>query len=223
MSGRLLGRSYAVLYLGDKDDAARRGVEDALDAGGAGPPARSVTLTLPFDPQALMGLVHGDQTFSTLANVGAVGRELGLQYANGGDSLWSVVRGELVQESSGPFGSPVDGVVVVSNWRPDGAGDAASARNDAAQQLLAGMLEGLQSSGLKVVGVESFKGDGQPSTLGGFEGLSTVNDVDLLPGTVALGMLLATNTTGHFGVSAPDGVIPNLNPLIVAQAPVGAG
>jgi hypothetical protein len=224
LTGRLQGRSYAVLYLGGKDDAARKGVEEALAAGGAGPPVRSTTLTLPFDAGVLMDLVQKNSSFAGLDDLAAVGHELGLQYASGSDSLWSVVRGELVEEGTGQLTSPVDGVVVVSDWLPESTNDpAAKLRNDEAAQLVAGMLNGLEDSGLKVVGVESYKGDGKPSTLAGFEGLSTVNDVDLLPGTVALGLLLATDAVGHYGVSAPDGVVPDLSPLLVAQTPAGAG
>jgi len=220
MSGRLAGRTYAVLYLGGKDDAARKGVEDALATAGAGPPVRSTTLALSFDPNALIQLVHGNSAFADLPDVSAIGHELGEQYAQGSDTLWSVVRGKLVQESIGSPDTGVDGVVVVGDWVPDNSTDPETkARDDAGRELLAGVLQGLEDSGLKVVGVESFKSDGDPSTLDGFAGLSTVNDVNLLPGMVALGMLLATDDTGHYGVSAPDGAIPDLSPLLVAQTP----
>jgi len=224
MSGRLTGQSYAVLYLGQKDNAARKGVEDALAAAGAGTPVRSTTLSLSFDPAALVKRVQGSGTFADLTDVGAIGRELGRQYAVGSDSLWSLVRDTLVQESTGPLDTAVSGVVVVGDWLPDPTKDPVQkARNTAAQELLDGVLQGLADSGLKVVGVESFKGDGDQSTLNGFQGLSTVNDVDLLPGQVALGMLLATEDTGHYGIAAPDGVIPDLSPLLVAQAPASGG
>lgn len=224
LAGRLAGRSYAVLYLGGTDDAARKGVEETLAAGGAGPPVRATTLTLPFDGDALMGLVRKSPAFASLHDLAAVGHELGLEYATGDDRLWSVVRGELVQERTGQPTAPVDGVIVVGDWLPDATDDpAAKRRNDEASELVAGLLSGLADSGRKVVGVESYKGDGKPSTLAGFEGVSTVNDVDLLPGAVALGLLLSTDAVGHYGVSAPDGVIPDLRPLLAAETTTGGG
>jgi hypothetical protein len=224
LAGRLAGRSYAVLYLGKKDDNARAGIEDTLALAGAGAPIRTTTISLPFDSGALLSAVRDDAAFATLPDPAAIGEVLGRQFANGGDSLWSLVRPVLVEENSGQEDRAVDGVIVVGNWLPDPATDQKTKQeDDAANQLLDGLVQGLQDSGRTIVGVESWRGDGEPSTLGDFKNVSTVNDVDLVPGRVALAVLLAGDDKGHhYGLSAPNGVVPDLAPL-VALAPTTTG
>jgi hypothetical protein len=220
MDGRLADAEVGVLFLGPIDPAVRSAVERTLTDAGAGAPVRVTALELPADPAALEGLIADDPTlaaFGTEGDVEGLGRGLGREFVDGGDTpVWEAVDELIVEEGVGSSLAPLDGVVVVRSWTPP-AEDAPPEEQEAAattEQLLDGMLDGLEDGSVPVVGVERTGAD--PSSVPYFRdrGISTVNDADAVSGRVALAVLLAGGRPGAYGVGDDvDGVAPPIEPL----------
>ena len=85
------------------------------------------------------------------------------------------------------------------------------------ETLVDGLISGLQQSGVPVVGVETTTADSSAIELYRTQGVSSVDDVETLPGHVALALLLAGGATGNYGVkdSATDGVAPPIESVPV--------
>lgn len=227
LHGRLHDRAVGVLSLGS-DDRALDAIEDVLGTAGAGTPVRVTTLGLPFDADEVLATVRSDPAFASVANLEDLGHALGRQLADGGDTVWSLVRTALVEQASGSPDGSLDGVVVISAWQPEQGDDAKTQRaNGAAEELIRGLLDGLEESGTIVVGVARWQGLDGPATLGAFQGIPTVNDVDLTPGRIALALVLAGAREGHYGIGASDGVAPPVEPLdpatLTTTAAAGGG
>jgi hypothetical protein len=220
MDGRLAGDAVGLLFLGPIDPAVRSSVEQTLTDAGAGAPVRVTALELPADPAALQELIESDPTlaaFGTEGDIEGLGRGLGREFVDGGEvPVWEAVDELMVEESVGSTVAPLDGVVVVRSWAPpdeDASADEQEAA-ETAEQLLGGMLDGLEDTSVPVVGVERAGAD--PSTVPYFRdrGVSTVNDVDTVAGRVALAVLLGGGRPGSYGVGGDvDGVTPPIEPL----------
>jgi hypothetical protein len=81
---------------------------------------------------------------------------------------------------------------------------------EALQSLEAGLIEGVRDSGVPAVAVE--RSDAEPSMLGAFSSrdVSTVDDVDLAAGKVAMVFALL-GAAGDFGVKeSADSLLPEL-------------
>jgi hypothetical protein len=206
---RLEGRTVAVLVLGSVD-ATFTEIETAIegDAGGRVARMRSLTLPLPVDDVEAAVLSHselggyvGEQQ---LANVG---RDLGRELANGGETpLWDVLEGQVVETREGGLSEPVDAVVVMRTAEPqEGPGS----------RFLAGLYQGLGGVGVPVAGVEPTRVE--QSAIPAFQryGLSTVDGVDEELGKLALILLLAGGDRGDYGLrdTAEDGILPPIEPL----------
>lgn len=223
MDGRLEGEEIGVLFLGPIDPAARSAVEKTLTDAGAGAPVRVTALELPADPAALENLIASDPTlgaFGTEGDIEGLGRGLGREFVDGGSSpVWEAVDELIVEEGVGSSVASLDGVVVVRSWAPPSE-DAAPEEQDAAattEQLLGGLLGGLEDGSVPVVGVE--RTGAEPSTVGYFRdrGISTVNDVDAVAGQVALAVLLAGGRPGAYGVGdGVDAATPPIEPIPAA-------
>jgi hypothetical protein len=86
----------------------------------------------------------------------------------------------------------------------------ASAEDDAATDAIeSSLVDGLLASGVPVVGVE--RTDADPSSIGFFQGqgLTTVDDIDLTAGGVALVYALR-GARGAFGVGEGSELVPSL-------------
>ncbi len=107
-------------------------------------------------------------------------------------------------------------MVVVRSWQPPGEnttpeGEAAAASSG---ELVDGIVAGLQDGGVPVIGVQRTGAD--PSTVGYFRdrGVSTVDDVDAVPGQVALAVLLAGGQPGAYGIGDDvAGISPPIDPV----------
>jgi hypothetical protein len=212
MSDRLRGKRIALLFVGHVDPGMRANVDTTLDAAGAPPALRVRALKLPVDPAALDGVLQTRPAFAQYvgdARLGDLGRALGEEFVAGGDTpLWTALSDSLVEERAGPPRRPADGVVVIRSGGPQ-AGPTA--------RFLAGLYAGLTGAGVPVVGVESTKA--QPSAVPVFKrlGLSSVDDVDIREGRVALALVLAGGDPGHYGVkSTASAYLPRVEPLPVA-------
>jgi hypothetical protein len=210
-----------VLSLGPGDGSVRSVLERALADADAGSPVRLVALDTPVDPQELDSALQGDELLARYAeggdDFGSLGEALGRDLIEGNDTpLWTALSSRLIAERSGTTSIPVDGAVVVQTWHePDSEGDAdQQSRTRATESLFEGLMRGLESTSLPVVGVQTTSAEGDLA-LFRQQGVSSVDDVDTLAGRLALALLLQGAQPGHYGVkdSATDGVAPPIEPV----------
>jgi hypothetical protein len=224
MQGRLSGQSIALVFLGPVDGAVRSAVERTLSDAGAetGNPSRVAVLRFPIDVDAINGLLGDDPAFTGYVgdgSLGDLGAALGVELARGGSTpLLDLLDTELVEQRTGALDELADGVVVVRTWTPEPSSDPAEeGRRSQGEALLNGVLTGLGETGVPVVGVET--SGVEQSTIEDFRrigGVSSVDDVDFLPGQLALALLLATGQSGHYGTKeTADAVVPAIDPLVV--------
>lgn len=230
MADRLSGKRIALLFLGPVDGGIRSAVEKTLTDTGAGSSERVAALEFPIDVEELDAILASDPALADYrgdAHLGDLGEALANELVRGVETpLWNALSGVLVGQRTGALDLPVDGVVVVRSWTPDSTEDPEKqGRINQTEALITGLLRGLDAQEVPAVGVEASTAD--PSTIDMYRslGVSTVDDVDRLPGRVALGLLLAGADPGHYGVksSADDGVAPPLDPLTLVAAGSVAG
>lgn len=225
MEGRLAGKRFAVLFLGGVDGDLRSAVEQTLseaDSGSpVGTPTRLTALDLPIDPEALNEVLASRRELTRYSgddDFGDLGRELGRDLIEGDAEIWSAVLSALVLERSGTPSLQVEGAIVVRSWvTPDAPDTEQENRLAATETLVDGLLDGLDSTGVPVVGVEAANTAPEQSTIGLYRerGLSSVDDIDTASGRLALALLLAGGEPGHYGVkdSATNGITPPIDPV----------
>ena len=209
VDGRLAGKSIAVAVLGSVEQGSLSFVESALaEAGGRIARMRAVMVPLRLeaieaaltDRPELGGYV-GDEELPNL------GRDLGRELVAGGETpLWDALAGEIVEQQSGGLSASVDGVVVIRSADPQGG---------ATSRFLAGMYQGLDSTGVPVVGVEPARVEHSAIPVFQRYGLSTVDGIDTEPGQLALVLLLGGADPGDYGIrdTATSGILPPIEPL----------
>ena len=224
MENRLEGQNVAVLFLGPTDGSLRAEVEGALADADAGAPAHVISLDVPVDGVDLGAALEGDEQLAAYADddtdFSDLGRELGRELVEEGDTVWSALSSRLVEERTGNISDPVDSAVVVLTWMPPAGEEEqdaqASADVEATTTLMEGLVSGLDGAGVPVVGVAP--SDGAPAIVDLYRdlGISSVDDVDAQAGRLALALLLAGAEPGHYGVGDDtDGVVPPIEPLPV--------
>jgi len=204
-AGELRGRHIGLVMLGDDDDTPGL-VSDALDPTGGNLKVVTVVRST-VDPAKLAERARGTR-YDALARderlLGDFGRRMGVQMVEGG-RLIKTVRTDLLSRLSGGFGG-LDGVIVMrSKDKPDNKQAA-----DRLEKLQEGIVDGLVSTGVTVVGVETR--DREPSQVGWYRDhkMSSVDNVDEAAGRAALVFVLA-GADGAFG--RKDGV-PLLPPVV---------
>jgi Copper transport outer membrane protein, MctB len=222
MDGRLEGESVAVLFLGPTDGSLRAEVEGALADADAGAPTHVISLEVPVDGGDLGSALEGDEQLAAYADedfdFSDLGRELGIELVEDGDApLWSTLSSRLVEERTGNVSDPIDSAVVVVTWLPpeeEELDEQAAADLEATTSLMDGIVGGLDSAGIPVVGVASSGAPPAVVELYREQGISSVDDVDVQAGRLALALLLAGAEPGHYGVGDDtDGVVPPVEPL----------
>jgi hypothetical protein len=222
MEGRLEDRGFAVLFLGPVNGEIRSAIERTLADADSGSPVRLVAVDTPVDPATLDTALEGDDELARFAeggdDFGDLGEALGLELIAGdGTPLWSALSSELIEERSGSTSAPVDGVIVVRSWKQpeDGTDEEQQPEARATQTLFEGLLGGLGSTGLPLVGVETTTTADSTIADYGSQGASSVDDVDTTAGRLALALLLAGGRPGQYGIkdSASDGVVPTIEPV----------
>ncbi|TMK73746.1 MAG: hypothetical protein E6G50_01075 [Actinobacteria bacterium] len=220
MADRLRGARVAVLFVGPVDDSLRKAVERTIvDAGGS--VTRMRAITLPVNAHAIEGELAKRSALASFA-VGPkrflnVGRELATELVTGKDtSLWDALEDQLVEVRSGSGKRPVDAVVLVRTAEPQ--------TRPASAQLVAGLFRAFADGGVPAVGVE-LRGT-FPSAVDTYKHyeLSSVDDLDLPEGRVALAVLLAADpsTTGHYGLQqGDDAIVPKIPPVPVLTTTTG--
>ena len=214
MADRLKGSRIAVLFVGPVDPDAQSAIATAL-ADASGEELRLRALKVPINEQALAQRLDGRpflQAYAGERQLDELGQALGQEFAAGTDTpLWNALENLIVERRAGPLKRPADGVIVVRN---------VSAQTGATARFLKGIYQGLRDAGVPAVGVELTAGDGTAAMAFKKAGLSTVDDVDLPSGKLALVILLSDPAaSGNFGTKNPpsdDGRLPNVLPVPAA-------
>jgi len=203
---QLDGKRLAIIALGDLPSEDTNAVEEALAPTGA----KLVGVGVVREPVDLSGLA-GTLAKTRFADINenpdsltALGAGVGRQLVRGG-TLPEVVRGQLFSRASGSFGA-LDGVIVIRN-QPQ---DLGPVQRTTAGLLESGLLGGITGTRTPAVGVET--SNAEPSSISFFQGndLSTVDDVELTAGQLAL-VFTMLGAEGSFGVkSSADRLLPDL-------------
>ncbi|MEA2466663.1 MAG: hypothetical protein QOJ57_789 [Thermoleophilaceae bacterium] len=184
--GRLRGSRVTIVSSGalpqDIENSARNAVKDA---GG------TVDTTSQVDARpdlgALGAVAGGGLPGTAPADVRPLGRRLGRALVRGGP-LTQKLQDRFPDSFKGNY-RPADAVVFYRT---------ADERDNPSKTLESAMIEGMRATGVPVVGVEQT--DTDPSQIPYYvnAGLSTVDDVDIPPGRIAL-VLTLTGRDGNFG------------------------
>jgi len=208
LEDRLRGRRVGLLFVGSPDRELQSAVRGTLDDAGARGLTRMRALNVPIDSGQLDGDLASRPALAGYRGqdrLRELGKLLAQEFVFGGDApAWEALSEHLVVERRGRARPRLQGVVVARNAGPQ-QGDTA--------RFLAGLYEGLASTGTPAVGVES--STEEPSAVKAFEraDLSSVDDIDLPAGRLALALLLAGAEPGHYGVKDADDVLPPFEQL----------
>jgi hypothetical protein len=214
MSDRLRGQRIAVLFIGSVDPKVRSAVTTALDDA-SGSVTRIRAISVPLNARAIDKTLDKRPLLASFASgrsrFNHIGTELADELVVGGDTpLWDALESQLVEERRGSAKPQVDGVIVVRS--------APEQSERPTARFLTGLLSELATRPLPVIGVERAHTD--PSSVPSFTrfGLSTVSDVDLAPGRVALAVLLSSVDTGngHYGLRDGEDIAPAIPPVQIA-------
>jgi hypothetical protein len=212
MEDRLKGARIAVLFIGSVDRDAQAAITTALTDAGADE-LRLRVLKVPINERALAQRLRDGrpflQAYAGPTRLDDLGQALGQEFVAGTDTpLWNALETLIVERRAGPLKPPADGVVVVRN---------VAAQTGATARFLQGIYRGLEELVVAVVGVELTSGDATSIAAFKKAGLSTVDDIDLPTGKLALSVLLGDPTvSGNFGTKNPpsdDGRLPNVLPV----------
>jgi hypothetical protein len=204
---RLSGMQIGIVAFGGLPGDITSAVETALAPTGA----KLVAVGVVREPVDLNGL-SGDLSKTRFARLRTepeelteLGTGLGRQLVLGG-TLPEVVRGHLFSRASGDFGSL--GAVIVVREQPEEMGPVQRSR---ASQLETALLGGITATRVPSVGIETTTTE--PSSVSFYvaNGLSTVDDVDLTAGKLAMVFSLLGVAEGSFGVKgSADRLLPDL-------------
>jgi hypothetical protein len=206
---RLAGKRIGVLVLGPVDRSSFEFVRDAVEVDSGGRIERMRAVTLPLRLEAVEATLSSNPELAGYVGdeqLGNLGRDLGRELVAGRETpLWDALQGEIVEERSGAFMLPVDGVVVIRSAEPQ-AGPTS--------RFLAGLYQGLGSTGEPVAGVEPSRVEQSAIPVFQRHQLSTVDGIDTELGQLALVLLLADARPGDYGVrDTADGILPPIEPL----------
>jgi hypothetical protein len=200
VDGQLTDRKIGIVFLGQPSEEINTEVANALEASG-GKKVGAVVVREPLAAEELAASATGTR-YETLPSGDdklweSFGVRMGVQLTRGG-KLLNRERRPLFSAVAGSTG-PYDGVVIARNIPSDVKGDDLH-RVNAFEQ---GLIRGLTSRGVPVVGVEH--SDTKPTQVTWYraQGLSTVDNLEQTAGQAALVFLLAGNTDGAFGVHQP--------------------
>lgn len=204
--GRLAGRRFAILALGNLPSDITGEVEEALAPTGG----RLVGVGVVREPVDVNGLAE-DLSQTRLADLrtnpdalAELGTGLGRQLVIGG-TLPEVVRGHLFSRTSGNFGA-LDGVIVVRD-QPEEMGVV---QREKTNQLEAGLMNGITGTKVPAVGVETSTDDSSSISFFQSSDLASVDDIDLTAGQLAM-VFAMLGADGSFGVKgSADQLLPDL-------------
>ena len=210
MAGRLKGERVAVLFIGPVDGAVRSITKTLSDSGATMIRLRAVSV--PINGHTVESALARRTALAAYAFGSArwknIGRELADEFVAGGATpLWDALEAHLVEERIGAARRAADAVVVVRTAPPQ--------IEHATSQIVASLFRELSKSSVPVAGAE-LRGT-FPSAVQTYRhfGLSSVDDLDLPIGRVALAVLLSPDgITGHYGLQdVDDAVLPQIPPV----------
>jgi hypothetical protein len=216
VEGRLTGQQIAIVAFGGLDDALADDVRAALEPSGA--TLREIAVVRePPDGDAIENVLPRHRQESRDEHLTRSATLAGQALIRGGEGF-DALRSALFSRYSGNPGG-LDGVVIV-RAQPEDMNDRDASDSDLIED---GMIDGMQNAfgdlpgaaTVRLVGAEQTSTD--PSSISFFadHGAASVDNVDELPGKVALVYALG-GAEGEFGVKdTADALLPDL------LAPVG--
>jgi copper transport outer membrane protein MctB len=220
MQNRLHGLKVGVLFVGKVDDPTRRAIEQTITDGGA-TLLRLRAISVPVDAKTIEKTLGNRKQLASFTSGADRFRRIGIELADefmaGRDTpLWDALESHLVEERSGSSKRPADAVVVVHTAPPQ--------TRLASAQLVSALLSELGNRST-AIGVERDRT--RPSTVPTFSrfGLSTVDDVDLDIGRVALAVLLSSpgTSTAHYGLRDGETILPSVPALTLSTTTTTGG
>jgi hypothetical protein len=215
MTDRLNGKRVAVLFVGSVDPGIQRDLSAAIKDAGGGTAFRTYAVQVPIDAAAIEKRLVSRPALAKYASddqLRSLGKELGREFVAGNDTpLWNALRNLIVQEATPRFGAskrPADAVIVVRTADPQTGPTA---------PFVKGLYEGLADAGVPAAGVAESKSDFAARKVFQQAQLSTVDDVDLEAGRLALAIVLSEPASrADYGVNVPD-LLPPVTPVIAAS------
>ncbi len=205
----LAGRNIGLVFLGGSSNRVNGLVRSAVTQAGG----NLATVVAVREPLDLTGLAQGASgtIYAGLASdpelVHKLGGLAGRQLVSGGPQvgreLLSRVRGSLLSAFDGQLGK-LEGLVVM---RAEPAG-MSTEQTQATVALESGLLAGVSAVGVPVVGVEL--SNTEPSQVPWYKslGISSVDDLDALPGQAALDYALAGSKGAYGTKSTANSLLP---------------
>ncbi len=212
MTDRLKGKRVAVLFVGSVDHPVQSDIATTIkDAGGRGA-LRVYAVQVPIDATAIEKRLANRTTLAQYAGddqLRKLGKQLGREFVAGNDTpIWNALHNLIVQEATPRFGAskrPADAVIVVRTADPQTGTSA---------PFVKGLYEGLADAGVPAVGLARSKSDFGARTVFQHAQLSTVDDIDLAAGKLALAIVLSEPASrADYGVDAPD-LLPPVSPVL---------
>jgi hypothetical protein len=206
VGNRLDGERVGVIALGDLPGGLSDEIESALQPAGAELAQISVVRLPPdvaglaeaIDRKRYAKIEKDPDRLEELANV------LGEQLAKGRGKLLEATRDVLLARSSG--GAPIDRVVLFRAVPPDASDEDRASRD----RFESGIVTGVNDAGVPAVAVERTGEDRSSVSFFDSHGISTVDNVDLVAGRVAMVFALL-GANGNFGIkSTADSLLPEL-------------
>jgi hypothetical protein len=212
MTDRLKDKRVAVLYVGALKHPIQSDIATAIKDAGGGTPTRLYAVQVPIDAAAIekrLGNSPALVKYAGTDHLRQLGQQLGRAFVDGGNMpIWSALHKVIVQEATPRFGAsrgPVDAVIVVRTADPQ-TGDSAP--------FVKGLYEGVAKAGVPAVGVAQSKDEFTAKQVFQQAQLSTVDDIDLDAGKLALAIVLSTPASrADYGVNASD-LLPPVTPVL---------
>ncbi|TML04124.1 MAG: hypothetical protein E6G36_07295 [Actinobacteria bacterium] len=210
MSDRLKGKRIAVLFVGSVDHGTESDIATAIKDAGGRAALREYAVQVPIDAAAIEQRLASRPAlakYSSDDQLRNLGRQLGREFVGGNDTpLWNALRNLIVQEATPRFGAsrrPADGVIVVRTADPQ-MGQTAP--------FVIGLYEGLADAGVPAAGVAQSTSDFTARPVFQQSQLSTVDDIDLEAGKLALAIVLSEPASrADYGVKTHD-LLPPVTP-----------
>jgi hypothetical protein len=212
MTDRLKGKRVAVLYVGGVDPATQSDISTAIKDAAGGTALRVYAVQVPIDAAKIDLRLSSRPALAQYVGSGQLrklGQQLGREFVNGNDTpVWNALHTLIVQEATPRFGAskrPADAVIVVRTADPQ-TGDSAP--------FVKGLYEGLAAANVPAVGVARSNTKFTAQSVFQQAGLSTVDDVDLAAGKLALVIVLSQPASrADYGLTAND-LLPPVTPVL---------
>jgi hypothetical protein len=212
MTDRLKGKRVAVLFVGSVDHQLQGDIATAIKDAGGRAALRLYAVQVPIDPTAIDSRLANRPQLAKYAGsdqLRSLGRQLGREFVAGNDTpLWNALHNLIVQEATPRFGAsrrPADAVIVVRSTDPQ-TGETAP--------FVKGLYEGVGNAGVPAVGVARSTSDFGARSVYQQAQLSTVDDIDLDAGKLALAIVLSEPASrADYGVNVPD-LLPPVSPVL---------